>query len=257
MPKSVSMADILNCGVLVQPKDEKIANLILESFDIQNKVWLKSERKFRVEKERFAEGGFRVAFLAYSDGQKWVVKVFKEAKWEELEATYNQSLSDHTRKQVQMHGAAKAISTRFRKQMGSHGESVGESFTYDEIFYSELEEQPVTVERYIKGDFRIYINNNGIVINHPSTEDIVAKAEALCHFSYHESGNKLLLLDMQGVGYRLADPEIATSGLVGDDQSSESYFCTGNLRDYAIKSFSNEHVCNKFCAAANLPKITQ
>ena len=52
------------------------------------------------------------------------------------------------------------------------------------------------------------------------------------------------MLDIQGSGHTLFDPDIATSELF--DKDSEMLFCSGNLSMVAIKNFVKEHQCNKF-----------
>jgi hypothetical protein len=55
----------------------------------------------------------------------------------------------------------------------------------------------------------------------------------------------LIVLDIQGAVYNLYDPEIASLHLLGDEDNY--MFCTGNLSETAITSFSSIHECNKFC----------
>ena len=74
----------------------------------------------------------------------------------------------------------------------------------------------------------------------------------MVHFSYALSEGKMTLIDIQGCGYALCDPEIATAILRDDDDgddlnSSEILFCCGNLSIIAIQGFLNEHACNKYC----------
>ena len=44
--------------------------------------------------------------------ERWVIKRFQMKEWEKLEPTYNMDLQTHTRKQVQMHMAAKIIAEK-------------------------------------------------------------------------------------------------------------------------------------------------
>ena len=61
------------------------------------------------------------------------------------------------------------------------------------------------------------------------------KAQALVHYSYVITENKLMLLDIQGSGYTLYDPEIATEKLMAN-QDLEIYFCSGNCSTVAYRS---------------------
>ena len=105
----------------------------------------------------------------------------------------------------------------------------------------------MTVERFIKGNFTKYVNNDGKTRDGDS--ELSKKAEALCHFSYVATNEKLLLVDIQGFGYTLCDPEIATPSIMDD---SEFQFCSGNLGETAIDNFKEGHICNKYCRLVGL-----
>ena len=51
------------------------------------------------------------------------------------------------------------------------------------------------------------------------------KAESFVHYSFVKSGKQLIIVDLQGVGFVLCDPEIASSELY--DESDGIYFCAG------------------------------
>ena len=57
------------------------------------------------------------------------------------------------------------------------------------------------------------------------------------HFSYEASNEKFLLVVLQGVDYKLYDPEIATIETLIEAPSAEGLFYTGNLRETAINNF--------------------
>ena len=79
MPKSVSIGDVLKAGKLCVPKPETQSKLILEQYDLTNHIWFKKEEQlFRIQGEKFAEGGFREAYKAYTVengiNTLWVIK---------------------------------------------------------------------------------------------------------------------------------------------------------------------------------------
>ena len=76
------------------------------------------------------------------------------------------------------------------------------------------------------------------------------KADAFVHYTYKKSQRNLVVLDIQGVGYSLCDPEIASKD--NKTHSEEHYFCFGNLSERAIWNFTETHVCNRFCRALGL-----
>ena len=69
------------------------------------------------------------------------------------------------------------------------------------------------------------------------------KTESLAHFSYERSDKELMILDMQGSGNYLFDPEIASKKLLDDD--NEVLFSTGNLSTMAINNFVSCHSPSK------------
>lgn len=138
------------------------------------------------------------------------------------------TIEDHTRKQVQMHTISRNLTARFSAKVP---EEFGESFQYGKVFYSQWGEFPITVEEYVPGVFSKYVNNDGDIIesDHTESDEVFQKAQCLVHFTYAFSEKKLMVLDIQGSGYKLYDPEIVTADLmVEGDTSAEVYFCAGN-----------------------------
>ena len=58
------------------------------------------------------------------------------------------------------------------------------------------------------------------------------KAECLVCYSYQHSNEEVMLVDVQGVGYSLFDPEIALSQL--SSNQNEVLFTTGQPRTQAL-----------------------
>ncbi|CAH3166448.1 unnamed protein product, partial [Porites evermanni] len=110
----------------------------------------------------------------------------------------------------------------------------GQALQYGKFYFGrDLDKgDHVTVEEYIEGKFVTYINNTGKVCDKSTLSE---KAQCLVHFSYEKSNNKLMVLDIQGTGHKLYDPEIASSELVEND---EFLFSTGNLSQIAIDCFT-------------------
>ena len=127
----------------------------------------------------------------------------------------------------------------------------GEVFEFNKVFMGVMANgEVVTLEEFISGEFVKHINNTG---DKCEEDNIIAdKAEAFSHYTYEKSEKKLAVLDIQGSGYTLNNPEIASEELVDDDGNYQ--FCTGNLSTAAIKHFFKICKCNKYCALLKLGK---
>ena len=120
------------------------------------------------------------------------------------------------------------------------------------MYYATIDKAPVTVEQYIPEVFEKYVNNNGDVAEgkSPVHEAMIEKASCFAHFSYVHTERQMMVFDLQGVGYKLCDPEIATITLLED---GELNFCAGNLSSNAIQNFFAHHCCNKYCKMLAFP----
>ncbi len=61
-----------------------------------------------------------------------------------------------------------------------------------------------------------------------------------------------MVVDIQGCGFELLDPEIATTTLQEND---EYLFCASNLSTLYINNFTEEHKCNKYCEGLGLKPL--
>ena len=144
------------------------------------------------------------------------------------------------------------------------GKTYGEIFSYNSAFLGKMlndtdgSSEIVTIEKFIEGSpFVKYMNNTGdIDCELPTTA--VEKAEALAHFSDDVSKQKFLSVDIQGIGYRLCDTEIASIDLTTKEIDGDKLnFCTGNLSTKAKDTFFVHHQCNKYCKALGLKEFVK
>ena len=98
---------------------------------------------------------------------QWVVKKYQPTSVKTIVGILNSTVEDHTRKQVQMHAVARNITQRFSSRVPI---PFGDTFSYGKVFYSVLDELPVTVEEFVPGEFQKYVNNDGTCYT-PVTED--------------------------------------------------------------------------------------
>ena len=104
---------------------------------------------------------------------------------------------------------------------------------------------------YLGGNFEKHIlNNNGDICG--TNKCLREKAECLAHFSFERSNKEIMVVDIQGVGNLLFDPEIASREI---STNEEYLFCTGNLSNNAITNFTEKHKCNFYCQLLDLPAI--
>ena len=125
-----------------------------------------------------------------------------------------ESLDIHTRKSVQMHSLPKYYASLMKKESSAH-EEFGERFRYSKVYLARSKGQLVTLEPYLEGKFVEYINNDGEII--VSGNEVASKAEAFVHFTYVKSQKAVMVLDIQGTGYNLYDPEVASTKLQDEE----------------------------------------
>ena len=98
------------------------------------------------------------------------------------------------------------------------------------------------VENYIPGKYIKYNNNAGWITTNIADQTLVA--QAFSHFSYQFTQGYLIIVDLQGVGGFLTDPQIHCL-----DQNK---FGKGNLGYIGFIKFFLTHNCNKYCKALGL-----
>ena len=181
-PKSLSISQLLKAGKLVKPSKQSLVDIELETFDIERMKWIKKgSYQFDVKEDKFASGAFRDAFEATATNLQvkpglWVIKQYQEQAVDAITSDLNMTLEDHTRKQVQMHMAARSITKLFSMKVPSE---FGETFQYNKAYYAVYKDQPVTVEEFVDGEFQKYVNNDGSCMIPPSEDfhSIYKKAE--------------------------------------------------------------------------------
>lgn len=100
----------------------------------------------------------------------------------------------------------------------------------------------ISVENYIDGEYSKFNNNSGWIdkrLNHSSQV-----AQAFSHFSWQITKGYLMIVDLQGVGGVLTDPQIHCI--------DSKKFGKGNLGYVGIMKFFLTHQCNDFCKKLEL-----
>ena len=128
----------------------------------------------------------------------------------------------------------------------------GPTLKYKNIYLGKMNGESVSVEEFVEGTFTKYINNDGLPCGNIE-EDLHKKAECLSHYSYVHSKKQVMVVDIQGAGYNMFDPEIASAILV---DKQEVMFTAGNLSHLAIDNFVDQHTCNMFCKCLGLEPLS-
>lgn len=98
------------------------------------------------------------------------------------------------------------------------------------------------VERFVSGDYRKHNNNYGYV-----SDDERNTPQAFSHFTYEASAHTMLVVDIQGVGDMLTDPQIHTL--------NQGDFGKGNLGVRGFHKFLSTHKCNAICQYLKLNQV--
>ena len=152
-----------------------------------------------------------------------------------------------------MHYLARNFTPKLKEELVAQDNELffGETFYYNKIFMGKIGEEYVTIEEFVDGTFRKYVNNNGNVCDKGDSSALFDKAECLAHFTYERSEKEVMLVDIQGCEYSLIDPEIASKELTPTDL----LFCLGNLSANAISTFVTNHMCRNYCQLLGLSPL--
>ena len=126
-----------------------------------------------------------------------------------------------------MNSLARNVAARFSDRCATVIEDFSK-IVHNKVFSGKIDENEfVTVEKFVRGTFQKCINNDGTLVNGVETSaDDLKKVEAFVHYTYKKSEGSLMVLDIQGIGNILCDPEIVTEDIVNIDD--EFLFCLGN-----------------------------
>ncbi|KAF6773679.1 hypothetical protein AHF37_07429 [Paragonimus kellicotti] len=106
-------------------------------------------------------------------------------------------------------------------------------------FVNRKEKPLYHLEHFIEGTYRKYNSNSGFV-----DEAARNTPQAFSHFTFEQSGHRLIVVDIQGVGDLWTDPQIHTA----DGQA----YGDGNLGIRGMALFFHTHRCNPLCEALDL-----
>lgn len=99
-----------------------------------------------------------------------------------------------------------------------------------------------TAENYIKGEYVKYNNNAGWISSNVTDQTLIA--QAFSHFSWQITKGYLTVVDLQGVGGFLTDPQIHCV--------NQKKYGNGNFGYVGIMKFFMSHNCNTYCRKLEL-----
>ncbi|KAL4477127.1 hypothetical protein ABPG72_008861 [Tetrahymena utriculariae] len=115
------------------------------------------------------------------------------------------------------------------------------SFIYD-IDHQDIPYKYFSVENYISGEYVKFNNNTGWTNFQFDESGLLS--QTLSHFSYQKTEGYLMIVDLQGVGNMLTDPQIHCLDICR--------FGDGNLGYSGMFKFFLNHQCNQYCEGLNL-----
>jgi hypothetical protein len=99
-----------------------------------------------------------------------------------------------------------------------------------------------TAENYIEGNYVKYNNNAGWIAQNVTDQTLIA--QAFSHFSWQLTRGYLMIVDLQGVGGYLTDPQIHCL--------NPKKFGEGNFGYVGMMKYFMTHNCNKYCKQLEL-----
>ncbi|KAJ6226979.1 eukaryotic elongation factor 2 kinase-related [Anaeramoeba flamelloides] len=239
---------------------------------VSNKGWLEQEREFRIYKKIFAKGSFRDVFLMMDKkGTIFVLKLFRDQNETE------EILLNKSKQEVCISAIARNYAKRFlsegpprsvdfvipfvldfrnlNPQFGSRNNrhnNVNIKYAKSEISNLPLNSLICNGEIFLQGTFRRYTNN----WNYKNMLYADKTVFAFSHFTYDRSNEKLMIVDLQGVGNILTDPAIHNNikkNIKKKKQDQKLIWMNDNdLNLPGIVEFFKSHVCSKTCTNLNL-----
>lgn len=211
------------------------------------------ESSLSIHSSPFSEGAMRYSFTSYDNKllQKLVSKLPKEIN-------INENTLESTFKELEVMTICDYIAHQFNERVVNLISSSDLLLTFVKCFIYEMKEKrdsssndlfkhnPIylCVENYIDGSYVKYNNNAGWTNISGSSFESINVAQAFSHFSWQITKGYLMIVDLQGVGGILTDPQIHCMDL--------TKYGEGNLGYIGIIKFFITHQCNDVCKKLGL-----
>lgn len=193
----------------------------------------------------FAKGGLRYAYAALLNmGTSTRPKLVKSVIKETLFASSEYNTSKYYKDLIEIQVIAQYLANKFNEISKSE-----KTLKFLDVNFIQLEENGVnySIEDYVDGTFKKWINNAGVI----NEEEYASTLNAFSHWSYHATNEYLMITDLQGFQnescYILTDPAITCL----DDWDR---FTSTNLGKKGLKKYFESHQCNQICEDLGLKK---
>jgi hypothetical protein len=157
VPKSLGITTMMRFGQAITAMETSQEIVEVSRFNINDMVWSPPVSvHFTIEKEKFAEGGFRAAYKATSkssnfEGKTYIVKRLLP-KTVELIGAVNETQEDHARKSIQMQALANNFAEQVAAKVEKDGNKnvFGKPFRYVDAFLRKVQRrnQIVIIEQF-------------------------------------------------------------------------------------------------------------
>jgi uncharacterized membrane protein YgcG len=218
------------------PDDAPGLDAVRHSYDVETGTWRTSAEVVKFEAEPFARGSLRECvrlkkLSKWISAPTWANASSHVAKRFLKKPPTREALLALTQQDVRVQMTAKRYAERYARRRPPKPVDFVLCFVLEVPSTGDV----FCVERFIPGTYEKFNSNAGFV----ETERVRNTPDAFSHFSFEASEGQLMIVDIQGVGNILSDPEIHT--LHGDDMGE------GNLGAAGMALFFHSHKCNDIC----------
>ncbi|CAB9527897.1 Myosin heavy chain kinase [Seminavis robusta] len=219
--------------------------VLTKNQDKFNKKDTANGRMVQVSLHPFAQGGLRNVYKMRQPGEP--PQVAKESRHD---VGYKERLRFHI-ETSKCQARALDYATKFNKKLRRNNQLQSAGVPTIQVLEAEVirlkdETSPggyryLAVETELRGEYQKYNSNNGFVSPSPTLQCQVA--QAFSHFSYEESDESEMVVDIQGSGYTYTDPQLHSQG---------KEYGRADRGMNGFKDFFRTHKCNFICAALDL-----
>lgn len=224
-----------------QPEKAVCHSFIIKKDRYTNINWKKPfishyevETESFVDSVPFNEGAERLAYYLYDDKLKMNFVAKRKRIYSDSTNTI-EFLSKDLESITICHHISNEFNERIVNHLPKNKTNILLNFIHCYIYEFLPSHTLYSVENYIPGKYVKYNNNAGWISDSVADQTLIA--QAFSHFSYQFTEGYLIIVDLQGVGGYLTDPQIHC--LDGDK------FGQGNLGYTGIVKFFLTHKCNK------------